>query len=134
VHSSPRYTYYLAICTTYLSSFPDRAHFLELSNSYDPAHECDLVAGSGDIPADHLLDLTDPLHPTGTHPPLHESPPQPFRHTVLQQEPLQELAPQFRVSVLPSAVGTAHRVAAQGFQDLLLLKEDEVGEFLSESC
>jgi hypothetical protein len=53
---------------------------------------------------------------------------------MLQQQPLEELAPQFRESVLPSPVCTVHRVAVQGSQDLLLLKEDEVREFLSESC
>jgi hypothetical protein len=91
------------------------------------------VTGSADVLPDHLLDLTDPAHPTGTDSPLSEPPPQPLPHAVLQQEPLEKLAPNFRLFVLASTDGTGEGVIPQGSEYLQVPHEGEVLDGFIES-
>jgi hypothetical protein len=52
---------------------------------------------------------------------------------VLQQQSLEELAPEFGLSVVASAGGTGKGVGTQGPEDLEMLHESEVLQGFSES-
>ncbi len=81
---------------------------------------------------DHLFDLTDPAHPARTDLPLSEAPPQQFAHSVLQQEPLEELDTEFGLPVVAFASGTTDSVSMEGSEDLQVLHEGEVLQRFSE--